>query len=84
MIFDTFDKKQLESAKYITISGSPTLDQYEYKVDDKGVKRLVKNGKKEDVHARIQADYDSTDINKLMIRFSLGDECSTRIWRTEV
>ena len=74
MEFDTFEKKQSESNKYISKSGLPTLDEYEYRIDDNGVKDLVKNGKKINVQERIQADYDSTDINKLMLRFSLGDQ----------
>lgn len=73
MEFDTFEKKQAESSKYISRSGDKYLDEYEYKVDEKGVKQLVKTDKKTNVYERIQADYDSTDINKLMLRFSLGD-----------
>lgn len=71
MEFDTFETKK--SDDYRSTSGTPYLEEYEYKVDDKGVKKLVKTDKKTDVHSRIQADADSCDINKLMLRFSLGD-----------
>lgn len=73
MEFDTFESKSLGSSKYISNSGSPTLDIYEYKVDKSGIRELVKTDRKENVYDRIQADYDSTDINKLMLKFALGD-----------
>lgn len=73
MEFETFEMKQASSEKYQTRTGTPYLEEYEYKVDEKGVKKLVKTDKKINVYERIQADYDSTDINKLMLRFSLGD-----------
>lgn len=62
-----------DTSKFISEPGSPTLDQYDYDIDKKGVKRLVKIDKKKDVYSAIQADYDSTDINLLMKRFALGD-----------
>lgn len=62
-----------DSSKYVSDSGSPYLDQYEYDVDKKGVQSLVKIDKQKDVHSEIQADYASTDINLLMKRFALGD-----------
>lgn len=62
-----------DTSKFISESGTPYLDQYEYDVDKKGVKQLVKIDKKKDVYSAIQADYDSTDINLLMKRFALGD-----------
>lgn len=74
MIFDTFDMKVEQRETYISNPGEPTLDIYEYQVGKDGIKQLVKTDRKEDVHARIQADYDSTDINKLMLKFSLGDK----------
>lgn len=64
----------VDSSKYISESGSPYLDQYEYDVNKKGIQSLVKTDKKKDVHAEIQADYASTDINLLMKRFALGDK----------
>lgn len=73
MIFETLDDKMINHSEYISEAGSPTLDVYEYKVGDNGIKELVKTDRKEDVYKRIQADYDSTDINKLMLRFSLGE-----------
>ena len=73
MKYDTIDTKQAENSKYRTNTGEPTLDIYEYKVDKEGVRELVKTDRKENVYARIQADYDATDINKLMARFALGD-----------
>lgn len=73
MKFETFDEKMATSDKYISRSGDGFLQEYEYKIDDAGVKKLVKADSKINVYDRIQADYDSTDINKLMLRFSLGD-----------
>lgn len=73
MDFETFEMKQSTSEKYRSDPGSPYLEEYEYRVDKNGVNKLVKTDKKTNVYERIQADYDSTDINKLMLRFSLGD-----------
>ena len=77
MEFDTFETKK--SSDYKSITGTPYLEEYEYKIDDKGIKKLVKTDKKTDVHARIQADADSCDINKLMLRFTLGDESAINV-----
>lgn len=77
MEFDTFDSKK--SDDYKSNAGTPYLEEYEYKIDDKGIKKLVKTDKKTDVHARIQADADSCDINKLMLRFTLGDESAINV-----
>ena len=79
MEFDTFETKQANSAKYISKAGNPFLEEYEYKINEKGEKKLVKTDRKTNVHERIQADYDSTDINKLMLRFSLGDESAINV-----
>lgn len=65
-----FDK---DTSKYSSPTGSPYLDEYEYRVDKKGVKELVKKDTKINVQDKIQADYPSTDINLLMKRFALGD-----------
>lgn len=73
MEFETFEIKQATSNKYISNNGSKYLDEYEYRFDKNGVKKLVLKDSKINVYDRIQADYDSTDINKLMLRFSLGD-----------
>lgn len=62
-----------DSSKFISNSGSPFLQEYHYDVDKNGVKRLVKKDSKINVYEKIQADYDSTDINKIMLRFSLGE-----------
>lgn len=62
-----------DTASFVSDSGTPFLDQYEYEVDKKGVYGLVKTDKKKDVYSEIQADYDSTDINLLMKRFAFGD-----------
>lgn len=59
--------------EFISESGSPYLDLYEYETDKKGVSQLVKTDKKKNVYDAIQADYPSTDINRLMLKFSLGD-----------
>lgn len=59
--------------EFISESGSPYLDQYEYEINKKGVQELVKTDKKKNVYDAIQADYPSTDINRLMLKFSLGD-----------
>lgn len=79
MEFDTLEMKQSKSGDYRSKTGTKYLEEYEYRVDKEGVKKLVKTDKKTDVHARIQADYDSTDINKLMLRFSLGDTSAINV-----
>ena len=56
-----------------SVTGTPTLQEYEYKLDKEGHKQLVKKDSFINVYERIQADKDSTDINKLMERFALGD-----------
>lgn len=73
MEFDTLEMKMSKNKVYASNAGVPTLDVYEYQVDKTGIKRLVKTDRKENVYDKIQADYDSTDINKLMLRFSLGE-----------
>ena len=73
MKYDTIDSKQANNLDYKSVTGTPTLDIYEYRVNEKGVRELIKTDRKENVYARIQADYDATDINKLMARFALGD-----------
>lgn len=73
MKYDTIDSKQANNKDYMSVNGNPTLDIYEYRVNDNGVRELIKTDRKENVYARIQADYDATDINKLMARFALGD-----------
>lgn len=73
MVFETFEDKVTKSSDYRSRTGDKYLDEYEYRIDENGVKKLVKTDKKINVYDRIQADYDSTDINKLMLRFSLGD-----------
>lgn len=64
----TIDNKEIFSEP-----GTPTLQEYEYKLDKKGRKMLIKKDSFVNVYERIQADRDSTDINKLMERFALGD-----------
>lgn len=61
------------TAQFVSDPGTPYLDQYEYEVNKKGVRSLVKTDKKKDVYSEIQADYASTDINLLMKRFAFGD-----------
>lgn len=73
MVYETFDDKLKDNQRFKSVSGVPTLEIYEYRVSKDGYKELVKTDRKEDVHARIQADADSCDINKLMARFALGD-----------
>ena len=68
-----FRDKYSDTSGFISESGSKYLDQYEYQFDKDGVNHLVKTDKPKNVFEAIQADYDSTDINKLMLRFSLGD-----------
>lgn len=68
-----------DSKEFISDNGSPYLDQYEYDVDKKGIQQLVMTDKKKDVHAEIQADYASTDINLLMKRFALGDASAINV-----
>ena len=65
-----------DTGNFISNPGSPYLDQYEFEFDDSGevkASTLHKNDSPINVHARIQADYPSTDINLLMQRFALGD-----------
>ena len=66
-----------DTKDFISESGSPYLDQYEFDFDDvKGeVKRstLHKTDNPINVYERIQADYESCDINAIMRRFALGD-----------
>lgn len=62
-----------DTKDFVSESGSPYLDEYEYDIDKKGVQQLVKTDKKRNVYDAIQADYPATDINALMLKFSLGD-----------
>ena len=65
-----------ETKEFVSESGSPYLDQYTFDFDEKGeVKRttLHKTDKPVNVYERIQADYESCDINAIMRRFALGD-----------
>ena len=62
-----------DNTDIISVSGSPTLQEYEYSLDKEGRKQLVKKDSVINVYERIQADRDSCDINKLMERFALGD-----------
>ena len=66
-----------DTSEFVSENGSPYLDQYEFDFDEnKGeVKRstLHKNNKPINVYERIQADYESCDINAIMRRFALGD-----------
>lgn len=71
MDFDT--KYTKDTSIYVSNSGTPTLQEYEYKFEKSGHKMLVKKDSVINVYERIQADRDSTDINKLMERFALGD-----------
>ena len=65
-----------DTKDFVSEPGSPYLDQYEFDFDEKGeVKRttLHKSDKPLNVYERIQADYESCDINAIMRRFALGD-----------
>ena len=66
-------KYSIDNSEIYTECGSPYLQEYEYKNDKSGHKQLVKKDSFINVYERIQADRDSTDINKLMERFALGD-----------
>lgn len=68
-----------DTGKFSAGSGTPYLDEYEYRTDKNGVQNLVKKDTKINVYDKIQADYDSTDINKLMLRFSLGEESAINV-----
>lgn len=68
-----------DTSKFVSDVGSPLLDQYQYEVNKKGIKQLVKTDKQKDVYSAIQADYDSTDINKLMAKFALGDASAINV-----
>lgn len=62
-----------DSKSFVSDPGSPTLQEYEYHIDKSGKKQLMKKDSVINVYERIQADRDSTDINKLMERFALGE-----------
>lgn len=66
-------KYSIDNSEIYSVSGTPTLQEYEYKLDKAGRKQLVKKDSFINVYERIQADRDSTDINKLMEKFALGD-----------
>lgn len=66
-------KYTIDNSEIFSETGTPTLQEYEYKLDKTGHKQLVKKDSFVNVYERIQADRDSTDINKLMERFALGD-----------
>lgn len=71
-----------DTKEFISESGSPYLDQYEFDFDEKGdVKRstLHKTDKPINVYNRIQADYESCDINAIMRRFALGDTSALNV-----
>ena len=68
-----------DTSEFVSEPGTPYLDQYEYEINKKGVQQLVKTDKKKDVYGAIQADYDSTDINKLMAKFALGDTSAINV-----
>lgn len=72
----TFRTSLSDTSEYKSEVGSPYLDQYEYDFDEKGdVQRtsLHKTDKPINIQARINADYESCDINAIMRRFALGD-----------
>lgn len=66
-----------DTKEFISESGSPYLDQYEFDFDDKKGEvirsSLHKTDKPINVYEKIQADYDSCDINAIMRRFALGE-----------
>ena len=59
------------TSDFVSVTGTPTLDQYEYKTGKSG-KELVKVGTT-NVYEKIQAESDAVDINKLMLRFQNGE-----------
>lgn len=73
MDFDTKYSRSAKNKEFISNSGLPYLDVYEYRYDDKGVKELVIVGK-EDIFGMIQSSKDSVDINVLLSKFINGDE----------
>ena len=71
-----------DSKEFISETGSMYLDQYEFKLDEKGeviATTLHKTDKPLNVYDRIQADYPSTDINLLMKKFALGDTSAINV-----
>lgn len=62
-----------DTKEFISESGKPYINEYEYTLDKKGIKQLVKKDTVDNIYDRIQAERDSCDINKLMERFALGD-----------
>lgn len=78
----TFRTSLSDTKVFKSEPGSPYLDQYEFDFDEKGeVKRssLHKSDKPINVHDRIQADFDSCDINNIMRRFALGDSSAINV-----
>ena len=73
----TFRSILSDTSEFVSESGSPYLDQYEFEFDEKKgeVNRtsLHKTDKPINVYERIQADFESCDINAIMRRFALGD-----------
>ena len=64
---------------FISECGTPTLDQYEYALDDKGRKILKKTKTPDNVYEKIQSFKEETDINNIMARFALGDETALNV-----
>lgn len=78
----TFRSILSDTSEFKSVTGTPYLDQYEFDFDEKGeVKRttLHKTDNPINVHARIQADYESCDINAIMRRFALGDTSAINV-----
>lgn len=62
----------VDSKQYVSESGNPEKELYEYK-DVNGKKELVKNGCKTNVYDLIQSHRLETDINTIIARFLNGD-----------
>ena len=58
--------------KYATPAGSEIEDIYEYEIDNKGRKKLVKTGEK-NIYEEIQASLESTKIENVLARVAVGD-----------
>lgn len=69
-----FFRNYFERNRAISNSGTPFQDDYAYEIDkETGVKSLVKVGET-DFQALIDANRDSTDIQKMVERFVAGDQ----------
>lgn len=61
-----------EKERVIAPAGSEIEDIYEYQIDNKGRKKLVKTGEK-NIYEEIQSHLESTKIENVLARVAVGD-----------